>query len=273
MAIYVQYGKVGKPILYSTLPTASADLNGVIGQVGDKVYQCDGTQWVALASPANLQDKSVTITQNGTTEITADSGYGGMSKATIITNVPSTAQSLNTIAGVMSVNFSGFVENDYQLFITKMREVLSTITNAGAKLYKLAFDTTNSTLIYEETTAENFPMNSSKTYNPDIVGGSIILGIDTSLYTQLKTLLTQIGATFTDPFVYLSGIGYPSWKIESENHVVNIYIGGLLGSEKETSTTDDFVLRISDGEGSLKLSSSVSIGFNSAPYMSINRVD
>jgi len=87
MAVYVQYGKVGKPILYSTLPTASADLNGVIGQVGDNVYQCDGTQWVALALPANLQEKNVTITQNGTTEITADSGYDGMSKATIITNV------------------------------------------------------------------------------------------------------------------------------------------------------------------------------------------
>lgn len=39
---------------------------------------------------SKLQDKSVTITQNGTTEITADSGYDGMSKATITTNVPST---------------------------------------------------------------------------------------------------------------------------------------------------------------------------------------
>lgn len=98
MAIYVQYGKVGKPILYSTLPTASADLNGIIGQVGDNVYQCDGTQWVALASPANLQDKSVTITQNGTTEITADSGYDGMSKATITTNVPSIPTEEKTVA-------------------------------------------------------------------------------------------------------------------------------------------------------------------------------
>lgn len=39
---------------------------------------------------SKLQEKDVTITQNGTTEITADSGYDGMSKATIITNVPST---------------------------------------------------------------------------------------------------------------------------------------------------------------------------------------
>ena len=171
----------------------------------------------------------------------------------------------------MSVNFSGFVANDYQLFITKMREVLSTITNAGAKLYKLAFDTTNSTLIYEETTAENFPMNSSETYNPERLG-SIILGIDTSLYTQLKTLLTQIGATFTDPFVYLSGIGYPSWKIESESHVVNIYKAGLLGSEKETTSTNDFSVVINDGNMVLPLGN-ISMNFKPAPYMSIIPVD
>ena len=47
---------------------------------------------------SNLQDKSVTITQNGTTEITADSGYDGMSKATIITNVPSTPTEEKTVA-------------------------------------------------------------------------------------------------------------------------------------------------------------------------------
>ena len=50
---------------------------------------------------SKLQDKSVTITQNGTTEITADSGYDGMSKATITTNDSSTPQSLKTLAGVM----------------------------------------------------------------------------------------------------------------------------------------------------------------------------
>lgn len=46
---------------------------------------------------SKLQDKSVTITQNGTTEITADSGYDGMSKATITTNVPSTPTEEKTV--------------------------------------------------------------------------------------------------------------------------------------------------------------------------------
>jgi len=35
-----------------------------------------------------LQEKSVTITSNGTTNVTADTGYNGLSKAVITTNVP-----------------------------------------------------------------------------------------------------------------------------------------------------------------------------------------
>ena len=114
-------------------------------------------------------------------------------------------------------------------------------------------------------------MNSSETYNPERLG-SIILGIDTSLYTQLKTLLTQIGATFTDPFVYLSGIGYPSWKIESESHVVNIFVSQLLGSEKETTSTNDFSVVINDGNMVFPLGN-ISMNFKPAPYMSIIPVD
>ena len=50
MSVYVQYGKVGKPIKYTTLPTASATLNGVIGQVGEDIYLCNGTTWEKLNS-------------------------------------------------------------------------------------------------------------------------------------------------------------------------------------------------------------------------------
>lgn len=46
---------------------------------------------------SKLQEKDVTITQNGTTEITADTGYDGMSKATITTNVPSTPTEEKTV--------------------------------------------------------------------------------------------------------------------------------------------------------------------------------
>ena len=45
MSVFVQYGKVGKPIVYNTLPAASEDLKGVCGQVEDKIYICDGSNW------------------------------------------------------------------------------------------------------------------------------------------------------------------------------------------------------------------------------------
>lgn len=39
-------------------------------------------------TPPNLQEKEVTITTNGTTNIEADEGYDGLSKAIVNTNVP-----------------------------------------------------------------------------------------------------------------------------------------------------------------------------------------
>ena len=47
---------------------------------------------------SKLQEKDVTITQNGTSQVTPDSGYDGISKATIITNVPSTPTEEKTVA-------------------------------------------------------------------------------------------------------------------------------------------------------------------------------
>ena len=47
---------------------------------------------------SKLQEKDVTITQNGTFQVAPDSGYDGMSKATITTNVPSTTKKKKTVA-------------------------------------------------------------------------------------------------------------------------------------------------------------------------------
>lgn len=62
MPNFVQYGKVGKPIVYNTLPTASEDLKGVCGQIEDKIYICDGSNW-NLFSNTTLK-KLLDATQN-----------------------------------------------------------------------------------------------------------------------------------------------------------------------------------------------------------------
>lgn len=54
-----------------------------------KIPAADGSSDVIFQLPPTMQEKSVSITSNGTTDVIPDSGYEGLSKVTIATNVPS----------------------------------------------------------------------------------------------------------------------------------------------------------------------------------------
>lgn len=54
-----------------------------------KIPAADGGSDVIFQLPPTMQEKSVSITSNGTTDVIPDSGYDGLSKVTIATNVPS----------------------------------------------------------------------------------------------------------------------------------------------------------------------------------------
>lgn len=51
--------------------------------------RADGEGTVEFVLPPTLQEKAVTITENGTTEITGDEGYAGLSKVSVTANVES----------------------------------------------------------------------------------------------------------------------------------------------------------------------------------------
>ena len=55
----------------------------------DTIYECDKRILPLIGSgSANLQEKSITITENGTTAINPDTGYDGMSKVNVTVDIP-----------------------------------------------------------------------------------------------------------------------------------------------------------------------------------------
>lgn len=61
-----------------------------------KIPAADGGGDVIFQLPPTMQEKSVSITSNGTTDVIPDSGYDGLSKVTVTTNVPSSGGDVDT---------------------------------------------------------------------------------------------------------------------------------------------------------------------------------
>ncbi len=76
MAIYIQYGRIGKPIKLGKLPTASVVYLGVIADIYGKLYRCvaqgEGYAWISASDGPTLSYREanhhlVAITSNKTT--------------------------------------------------------------------------------------------------------------------------------------------------------------------------------------------------------------
>ena len=64
-------------------------------------------------SQAEVQEKIVNISKNGTTEVTPDAGYDGLSKVTITTNVPSSGG--GNVRGVSFIDYDGTIVETWAL--------------------------------------------------------------------------------------------------------------------------------------------------------------
>ena len=77
------------------------------GTYNAKNENIDGYSSVEVNVQPTLQEKSVTITENGTTEVLADHGYDGLAKVSVEANVKDNSL-LNAIKGLNSYNTSNY---------------------------------------------------------------------------------------------------------------------------------------------------------------------
>ena len=70
--------------------TIKGDSNLVAGNIksGVSIFGVRGNYVGSGSGSTNLQDKSVTITANGTTKVNADSGYNGLSSVNVTVSIP-----------------------------------------------------------------------------------------------------------------------------------------------------------------------------------------
>lgn len=68
-----------------------------------KIPAADGGGDVIFQLPPTMQEKSVSIASNGTTEVTPDAGYDGLSKVTVTTNVPSSSSETEEVTVELSM--------------------------------------------------------------------------------------------------------------------------------------------------------------------------
>ncbi len=151
----------------------------------------------------NLEQKTVTITQNGTTEVTPTTGKDGMSKVTVTTNVP-TASAVEEVATASAMD-ALLVEANVGKYYKFTGTTDSNYTNGdlylvegGATLINFTIDGT-AYQAEEGMTWQEWVNSSYNTYGCTIEGSSVKgngnNGSPTYIYINQNSSLTLVSST------------------------------------------------------------------------------
>ena len=115
-------GKYLKAVNVGAIPSDYVIPSGTQQITENGTYDVSGKANVVVNVVPNLEQKTVTISENGTTEVTPTSGKDGMSKVTVTTNVPAitevaTAAAMNALLVEANVGkyykFTGTTDSNY----------------------------------------------------------------------------------------------------------------------------------------------------------------
>ena len=226
---------------------------------------------------SKLQEKDVIITQNGTTEITPDSGYDGISKATITTNVPSTPTEEKTVALSMA--------SGNQVITPTSGKVLSKVTITKPSTL-IASNIKKNVVIAGITGSYEFKTQ-NKTFTPTQTGGSVSadsgydgLGVVTvnpvpldnktdvplNFYNQNTGTIADSQNIYSDEnkFMTRASVARPATLVAA-NIKKDVNIAGIVGTLEEGETLPAYT-------GLLRFSSTPTISLSNST-LTITAVD
>ena len=115
----------------------------------------DAGNLALFKSQAEVQEKIVNISKNGTTEVAPDAGYDGLSKVTITTNVPSSGG--GNVGGVSFIDYDGTIVETWALSDLASKTELPT-------------PPTHDRLVFQQW---NWTLEDIKTANAEMVVGAL----------------------------------------------------------------------------------------------------
>lgn len=189
----------------------------------------DGMKKVTVSTNVtpNLETKSVTITENKTTEIIADSGYDGLGTVSVITNVPSSGSSI-PIFSTTEVEVGTWIDNKPLYMKTISQDI--TLNSSGIIDTNIAYNISNPGIMF-------LGNNSMIGLKSDMTQSYPINYTNTTSNTYSSVIRTQVATNGNIRIIIMSGFFDANAVVTA---VVNVFY---------TKTTDTAVSDVNQVRG------------------------
>lgn len=180
-------------------------------------------------SEINNQNKDVTITENGTTSVSADAGYTGLGTVGITTNVSS------SIDDYFNTEVTNDIRSDYVLnFLKKSPKI--TLANNVRNCYEMFKGWPFKTIDLSEFDTSNVNLNMSNMFQQSQIETLDLSNFDTRNVTQMVAMFQSCNR--------LTSIDFSNWNTSNINNMSSMF--SYMGSIQTIDITDFDTSNVTD---------------------------